>query len=317
MGVVYMAEQTQPVRRKVALKIIKPGMDSQQVIARFEAERQALAMMDHPNIAKVLDAGATDDGPALLRHGAGPRHPDHRLLRPRAALDPRAAGAVRPGLPGRAARPPEGDHPPRPQALEHPGDRASTACRCPRSSTSASPRPPARASPRRRSSPASHQLVGTPLYMSPEQAELARPGRRHPQRHLLAGRAALRAADRHDAVRRARRSGKAAFDEMRRIIREEEPPTPEHAAELARARRSRPSRRTARCRPAPAEPGGAGRARLDRDEGAGEGPRRRYETANDFAADVMRYLTDQPVEACPPSAVVSVRASSPGATGRP
>src|SRR6476659_6211806 len=62
MGVVYVAEQTQPVRRRVALKIIKPGMDSKQVIARFEAERQALAMMDHPNIAKVLDAGATETG---------------------------------------------------------------------------------------------------------------------------------------------------------------------------------------------------------------------------------------------------------------
>src|SRR6516225_1138117 len=60
MGVVYMAEQQQPLRRRVALKIIKPGMDSAQVIARFEAERQALALMDHQNIAKVLDAGATD-----------------------------------------------------------------------------------------------------------------------------------------------------------------------------------------------------------------------------------------------------------------
>ena len=58
-GQVFVAEQQQPVRRKVALKIIKPGMDSRQVIARFEAERQALAMMDHPNIAKVHDAGAT------------------------------------------------------------------------------------------------------------------------------------------------------------------------------------------------------------------------------------------------------------------
>src|SRR5262249_45500398 len=62
MGVVYMAEQTKPVRRKVELKIIKPGMDTRQVIARFEAERQALAMMDHPNIARVLDAGATGSG---------------------------------------------------------------------------------------------------------------------------------------------------------------------------------------------------------------------------------------------------------------
>jgi len=61
-GVVYLAEQTEPVRRRVALKVIKLGMDTKQVVARFEAERQALAMMDHPNIAKVFDAGATDLG---------------------------------------------------------------------------------------------------------------------------------------------------------------------------------------------------------------------------------------------------------------
>src|SRR5204863_1257845 len=59
MGLVFVAEQQQPVRRKVALKLIKPGMDSRQVIARFEAERQALALMDHPNIAKVFDGGMT------------------------------------------------------------------------------------------------------------------------------------------------------------------------------------------------------------------------------------------------------------------
>ncbi len=62
-GVVYMAEQEEPVRRRVALKVIKLGMDTKTVIARFEAERQALALMDHPNIARVLDAGATDRGP--------------------------------------------------------------------------------------------------------------------------------------------------------------------------------------------------------------------------------------------------------------
>src|SRR5262249_15916238 len=61
-GVVYVAEQTEPVRRRVALKVIKLGMDTKQVVARFEAERQALAIMDHPNIAKVLDAGATETG---------------------------------------------------------------------------------------------------------------------------------------------------------------------------------------------------------------------------------------------------------------
>jgi hypothetical protein len=86
-GVVYVAEQKEPVKRRVALKIIKLGMDTRQVVARFEAERQALALMDHPNIAKVLDAGATDSsqhrqgarcrrhrlGPALLCDGVGAR----------------------------------------------------------------------------------------------------------------------------------------------------------------------------------------------------------------------------------------------------
>jgi hypothetical protein len=77
-GLVYMAEQEEPVRRKVALKIIKLGMDTKQVIARFAAERQALAMMDHPNIAKVLDAGATDTGRPYFGTGAG--HSDHPVL---------------------------------------------------------------------------------------------------------------------------------------------------------------------------------------------------------------------------------------------
>src|SRR5262245_53746121 len=61
-GLVFVAEQQQPVRRKVALKVIKPGMDTRAVVARFEAERQALALMEHPHIAKVLDAGSTDTG---------------------------------------------------------------------------------------------------------------------------------------------------------------------------------------------------------------------------------------------------------------
>ena len=86
MGVVFMAEQTEPIQRTVALKIIKPGMDTRQVIARFEAERQALAMMDHPNIAKVLDAGTTGNRPAVLRHGPRQRRADHRILRLRSSF---------------------------------------------------------------------------------------------------------------------------------------------------------------------------------------------------------------------------------------
>ena len=125
-GVVYLAEQTEPVRRKVALKVIKPGMDTRQVVARFEAERQALAMMDHPNIAKVFDGGATRLRPAVLRDGAGQGRADHRVLRPEPPDPAAAAGAVHPGLPGGAARAPEGDHPPRPQALQRPGRRCTT-----------------------------------------------------------------------------------------------------------------------------------------------------------------------------------------------
>src|SRR6202040_1660666 len=66
MGTVFLAEQTQPVKRTVAIKLVRPGMDSQRVLARFEAERQALALMDHPNIAKVLDVGAADSRPYFV-----------------------------------------------------------------------------------------------------------------------------------------------------------------------------------------------------------------------------------------------------------
>ncbi|MBC7856822.1 MAG: protein kinase, partial [Pirellulaceae bacterium] len=92
MGVVYMAEQTEPVQRKVALKVIKPGMDSRQIIARFEAERQALAMMDHVNIARVLDAGATESGRPYfvmeLVHGVPiTKYCDDNRLTPRQRLE--------------------------------------------------------------------------------------------------------------------------------------------------------------------------------------------------------------------------------------
>ena len=101
MGVVFMAEQTEPVQRTVALKIIKPGMDTRQVIARFEAERQALAMMDHPNIAKVLDAGTTDSGRPYFVMELVKGVPITEVLRRTTSVAPRAAGAVH----ARSARP--------------------------------------------------------------------------------------------------------------------------------------------------------------------------------------------------------------------
>ena len=92
MGDVFMAQQTVPVKRLVALKLIKPGMDSRQVLARFEAERQALALMDHPNIAKVLDAGATESGRPffvmeLVKGVPITRFCDERQLSPRERLE--------------------------------------------------------------------------------------------------------------------------------------------------------------------------------------------------------------------------------------
>ena len=118
MGVVFMAEQTEPIQRTVALKIIKPGMDTRQVIARFEAERQAVAMMDHPNIAKVLDAGTTDSGRPyfvmeLVKGVPITKYCDEKHLPLRARLELFVAG-----LPGGAACPSEGHHPSRYQAQQ-------------------------------------------------------------------------------------------------------------------------------------------------------------------------------------------------------
>ena len=92
MGTVWLAQQTEPVKRLVALKVIKAGMDSRQVLARFEAERQALALMDHPNIAKVLDAGATPDGRPffvmeLVKGVPITKFCDERRLTPRERLE--------------------------------------------------------------------------------------------------------------------------------------------------------------------------------------------------------------------------------------
>ena len=199
-GVVFMAEQQQPVRRKVALKVIKPGMDTRQVIARFEAERQALALMDHQNIAKVLDAGATDAGRPYFVMELVTGVPitefcDQNQLTPRERLELFVAG-----LPRGAARAHEGDHPPRHQADERAGHaaRRRAGAEGDRLRRRQGDRPaahrqdavhPLRADGR-------HAAVHEPRAGGDERAR-----RGHAQRRLLPGRAALRAADRHDAVR--------------------------------------------------------------------------------------------------------------------
>ena len=190
MGVVYMAEQQKPVRRRVALKIIKPGMDSRQVIARFEAERQALAMMDHPEHCPRAGRRLHRKRPALLRHGIGAGHPHHPILRRQTAQHHRAAGAFHPGLPRRPARTPKGHHPPRSQTVERAGDDL-----------------------RRQADPQDHRLWrrqgaapavdredvvhpirrggGNAGIYEPRTGGDGRAGHRHPDRRLLTGRAAL------------------------------------------------------------------------------------------------------------------------------
>ena len=210
MGVVYMAEQTQPIRRKVALKIIKPGMDSRQVIARFEAERQALALMDHPNIAKVFDAGSTATRPPLLRHGAGQGDTDHRVLRSASHLTPRERLELFVSVCQAIQHAHQkGHHPPRHQAVERAGlalrrqaGAQGDRLRRGQGDRSAADRADAvHAARRDRRDARIHE---------PRAGREQRARRRHAQRRLLAGRLALRAVDRNDAARAARERGRPA-----------------------------------------------------------------------------------------------------------
>ena len=121
MGIVFRAEQSQPVERAVALKVIKPGMDTWRVIDRFEAEWHALALMDHPHVAKVLDAGSTPSGRPYFVMELVDGVSITQYCDLRETLDPRALGAVHSRLPGSAARAPEGGYPSGHQAVEHPG----------------------------------------------------------------------------------------------------------------------------------------------------------------------------------------------------
>ena len=120
MGIVYLARQGQPLHRTVALKVIKPGMDSRQVIARFESERQALALMDHSNIARVFDAGAAEDGRPYFATECGGDSPAG-ILRCEPVEQRAAAGVVSRDLSGHPPRAPKRDHPPRSQAVQRAG----------------------------------------------------------------------------------------------------------------------------------------------------------------------------------------------------
>jgi eukaryotic-like serine/threonine-protein kinase len=304
MGTVFMAEQTHPVQRKVAVKVIKAGMDSRQVIARFEAERQALAMMDHVNIARVFDAGATESGRPyfvmeLVRGVPITKYCDDNRLTPRQRLElfvpvcQAIQHAHQKGIIHRDIKPSNVmitlyDGKPVPKVIDFGVAKAIEQKLTERTLFTQF-----------------GTLVGTLEYMSPEQAEMSALGVDTRSDifslgvllyELLTGNTPLS----HKRVR------EAAYAEILRLIKEEEPPRPstrlsdsgEALASISAQRHMEPAKLTKLVR---GELDWILMKTLEKDRN------RRYETASGFAADVQRYLNDEPVEACPPSAGYRLR----------
>ncbi len=298
-GVVFMAEQTQPVRRKVAVKVLKPGMDTRQVVARFEAERQALALMDHPNIAHILDGGATASGRPyfvmeLVRGIPITDFCDQNQLPvgERLELFMSVCQAVQhahhKGIIHRDLKPTNvlvtmHDSTPVVKVIDFGIAKAKGQQLTEKTLFTNFA-----------------QMIGTPLYMSPEQAQMS--GLDIDTRsdvyslgvllyELLTGTTPF---DKE-------RLQTVGYDEIRRIIREEEPAKPstrfstigQASATLSANRRSDPKQLRRLLR---GELDWIVMKALDKERS------RRYQTASAFAADILRYLHDEPVEACPPSA---------------
>ena len=238
MGDVWVAQQTEPVKRQVALKLIKAGMDTQAVLPRFEQERQALALMDHPNIARVFDGGMTADRRPFFVMELVNGLPLTRFC-DEAKLGVREpAGTVRAGLPGRAARPPEGHHPPRPQAVEHPGRRLIDGKPVPKVIDFGVAKATGRQAHGRG---AVHAVRGRHRHAGVHGAGaggLSGRRHRHAGGHLFAGRDPVRAAHRPAPID-GRRLRKAALPEMVRIIQRGGAAEAVHAGCPRRPRRRR------------------------------------------------------------------------------
>jgi len=303
MGTVWVAEQTQPVRRKVALKLIKAGMDSKSVLARFEAERQALAVMDHPNIAKVLDGGLTETGRPffVMEYVKGVPITEYcdatRLSVPeRLNLFVQVCQAVQhahqKGIIHRDLKPSN--------ILVAPYDDKAV----PKVIDFGLAKAMHQSLTERTLHTAHETVLGTPLYMSPEQAQLNNLDVDTRSDiyslgvllyELLTGTTPLE----------KKRFKEAAWDEIKRIIREEDPPRPsarlsssQALPSLAAGRHSEPARLTKLVR---GDLDWIVMKSLEKDRS------RRYETANGFAADIQRHLAGEPVLAAPPSARYRVR----------
>jgi serine/threonine-protein kinase len=298
MGLVFVAEQQHPVRRKVALKVIKPGMDTRQVVARFEAERQALALMDHPNIAKVHDGGETASGRPyfvmefvkgvpITEYCDQGQVPIHERLELFIHVCEAVQHAHQKGIIHRDIKPSNV------MVASHDGKPVVKVIDF----------GVAKAIGQQLTEKTLYtqvaQLVGTPLYMSPEQA----------------GESSLDIDTRSDIYSLGvllyesltgttpfdkERLKDAGYDELRRIIREEEPPKPstristlgQEATTVSANRKSDPKRLSQLVR---GELDWIVMKALEKDRN------RRYETASAFAADVRRYLRDEVIEARPAS----------------
>ena len=308
MGVVYLAEQVEPVCRRVALKVIKPGMDSRQVVARFRSERQALAMMSHPNIARVLDGGATDTGRPYFVMELVQGRPINQYcnesklgLRARLQLFVTVCRAVQhahqKGVIHRDLKPnnvlvelQEGV--PVPKVIDF---GVAKAINQELASLTVDSLP--------------MQMVGTPIYMSPEQAHLS--GQDIDTRsdvyslgvmlyELLTGvtpfdRSALKLV---------------GVDELRRMIREDDPPRP--SCKLSTLHGEQFTTIFGDDKQERRELSLAMQRELDWIvmKALEKNPNRRYESASALAHDIQRYLNNEPVDACPPTPMYRLRKSA-------